>query len=436
MPEPLAARPVYQAGFELGDRSWRVAAATVRAPAADAVPLPVREAVRRGVLPRLAVRFTFSAGQLDCAILLPVEASVSTGIGPAELLHCAELDWCDRRDSFDALQSAVPAAQCWLNPRGLVSGNTPIALSATLASRWSELRAASAEGSVVYQINAVNCPVDAERERRLRKLVFAVSAQAAEGRLPQRVANRQLALLEQRIHNHWLLDELVATELPGVVALLADGLLEQARAEGQPMTAADMLEPGDFTALLQSGLDSACFMGDDDHAQASRCWRVDQFLELLARGRSAADPGSGAALTAHWDVFISHASDDAAAALSICGQLEALGLRSWMAPRDIAPGAHYAESIIDALERSAAVVVLLSPAALRSPHVLREIERAVSLRRTLLPVRLVDVQAQGALAYLLSGCQWLDRWRQHDSVTAQQLASALPARAGALAPGT
>ena len=148
-------------------------------------------------------------------------------------------------------------------------------------------------------------------------------------------------------------------------------------------------------------------------------------MELLARGRSPPGPQNASAPSIRWDFFVSHASADAAAAVSLCKQLELLGLRTWIAPRDIGPGAHYAESIIDGIERSHAVLMLVSPAALSSPHVLREIERTVSLRRSLFPVRLADVQPQGALAYLLSGCQWLDRWRQDDAATARQLASAL-----------
>lgn len=429
---------MYLACFDLGERSWHVAAASVRANCADAVPVAVREAVQRRALSRLAVRFTFSAGRLASTILLPAESAAAIDSGMATLLPCTDLAWFGHRDAFDNLQSAVPAKQYWLNPRGLKSGATPIALAATLATRWSELRAASADGTIVYQINAVHRPADAELVRRLRKLGVGLSARAAEGRLPQRVASGQLALLEQRIQNPWLLDELVATELPGVGKLLSDGLLEQAQARGLPIAATDLLETGDFSELVQSGLDSDCFLGDgdDDVGQASRCWREDQLLELLARGRSSARAPSRVGQPMHWDAFISHASADAAAAVSLCEQLEALGLRGWIAPRDIAPGAHYAESIIDGLERSRAVVMLVSPAALGSPHVLREIERAVSLRRKLLPVRLADVRPEGALAYLLSGCQWLDRWRQDDQAIAGQLASALPARGDVRSAGT
>lgn len=419
---------MYLARFDLGDAAWHVAAARVRPTGQDAVPTAVRDAIRRGDLARIAVRFSFAAGQLHSAILVPGDSAEATSAAVAALRQAGELEWCADRAAFDTLQADIGPLHHWLNPRGLTTASTPIALSATLATCWSELRAESTAGAVQYQVNAVRQPADAEAVRRLRKRCVALTAQAAEGRLPDRVAKGQIDLLQRRIQNPWLLDELVAAARPQVGDLLAGSLVQQSQAQGLPGVASEVLETGDFAELFQTGLDSTCFLAADDAGQAGRCWREDQFMALLARGRSAPAPSNGNTPTMRWDVFVSHASADAEAAVSLCTQLEGLGLRAWIAPRDIGPGAHYAESIIDGLERSRAVLMLVSPTALSSPHVLREIERAVSLRRSLFPVRLADVQPEGALAYLLSGCQWLDRWRQDDSAIARQLAAALGAR--------
>ena len=45
------------------------------------------------------------------------------------------------------------------------------------------------------------------------------------------------------------------------------------------------------------------------------------------------------------DVFISYASHDAALANNVAAALEGLGLKCWIAPRDVTPGAHYASEI-------------------------------------------------------------------------------------------
>ena len=53
------------------------------------------------------------------------------------------------------------------------------------------------------------------------------------------------------------------------------------------------------------------------------------------------------------DVFISYASSDKAVADAVCSQLESIHrIRCWIAPRDVTPGASWAESIIDALDGS------------------------------------------------------------------------------------
>src|SRR4051812_9039541 len=61
------------------------------------------------------------------------------------------------------------------------------------------------------------------------------------------------------------------------------------------------------------------------------------------------------------DVFISYASSDKVVADAVCSQLESLHhIRCWIAPRDVTPGASWAESIIDALDESKIMVLIFS----------------------------------------------------------------------------
>lgn len=108
------------------------------------------------------------------------------------------------------------------------------------------------------------------------------------------------------------------------------------------------------------------------------------------------------------DVFISHASSDADSAAAVCRALEAAGLPCWMAPRDLPPGALYAEAIVAAIGAARATVVLLSEAANGSQFVVREVERAASRRVPLVPVRLDDSEPSPALEFFLSALQRLD----------------------------
>ena len=79
-------------------------------------------------------------------------------------------------------------------------------------------------------------------------------------------------------------------------------------------------------------------------------------------------------------VFISYSSNDKAAADQICAALEAAGHGCWIAPRDIEPGADYPTAILSAVGQARCVVVIVSAAAVESPHILTEIGHAFRKR--------------------------------------------------------
>jgi hypothetical protein len=108
------------------------------------------------------------------------------------------------------------------------------------------------------------------------------------------------------------------------------------------------------------------------------------------------------------DVFVSYASQDAAVANSIVESLEAQGLKCWMAPRDVKPGAQYADAIVRAINEAKAVVLVMSGSAVDSAHVAREIERAASKRKPIIPFRIDTAALNPELEYFLSNSQWID----------------------------
>ena len=107
-------------------------------------------------------------------------------------------------------------------------------------------------------------------------------------------------------------------------------------------------------------------------------------------------------------VFISYSSNDKTAADAVCAALENNAIRCWIAPRDILPSVSYGESIIDAINDARILVLILSGHANRSPQVEREIERAVSRRIPIIPLRIEEVQPSKSLEYFISNYQWLD----------------------------
>jgi TolB-like protein/tetratricopeptide (TPR) repeat protein len=107
-------------------------------------------------------------------------------------------------------------------------------------------------------------------------------------------------------------------------------------------------------------------------------------------------------------VFISYASHDAGVAQELCSALEAAGFSCWIAPRDVTPGAQYADAIVRAINEAQALVVLLSAAAISSSHVGREVERAASKRKQIIAFRLDAETLNPALEYFLGESQWID----------------------------
>src|ERR1700704_2779723 len=97
------------------------------------------------------------------------------------------------------------------------------------------------------------------------------------------------------------------------------------------------------------------------------------------------DPGISGGPDAAFDAFISYSSQDKPTADATCATLESMGIRCWIAPRDILPGADYGESIINAIENAKAMVLIFSSAANASPQIKREVERAVSKAVPIIP---------------------------------------------------
>ncbi len=114
------------------------------------------------------------------------------------------------------------------------------------------------------------------------------------------------------------------------------------------------------------------------------------------------------ASTGHPRVFISYASPDVAVANALVDYLEQHGVPCWVAPRDVKPGALYADAIVRAISSARALVLVLSENSIASTHVGKEIERASSKKRTILALRIDTAPLTPAFEYFLSESQWVD----------------------------
>jgi hypothetical protein len=119
-------------------------------------------------------------------------------------------------------------------------------------------------------------------------------------------------------------------------------------------------------------------------------------------------PDGGATPLTSIDAFVSYASSDASIANSVVHALEKQGLRCWIAPRDVVPGALYADGIARAINGAKVFVLVLSEHAIASPHVGKEIERASSKRLLIIALHTDSAPLTPAFEYFLSESQWID----------------------------
>jgi hypothetical protein len=85
-----------------------------------------------------------------------------------------------------------------------------------------------------------------------------------------------------------------------------------------------------------------------------------------------------------------------------------------MAPYSIPEGSDFPSAIIEGLETCTVVLLVLSRASNSSKYVRREIERAVSRNKPIIPARVEDVALSGGLEFLISSLQWVEA-RESDS---------------------
>ena len=127
--------------------------------------------------------------------------------------------------------------------------------------------------------------------------------------------------------------------------------------------------------------------------------------------RDARAPGEkrkpGRGTPAH-EVFVSYSHRDKPVADAVVSRLEQAGIRCWIAPRDVLPGRVWGEAIVDAIETTRLMVVVLSSEANDSRQVVREVERAIAHDVVVIPFRIEPFEPTGAMSYYLSSEHWLD----------------------------
>jgi hypothetical protein len=230
---------------------------------------------------------------------------------------------------------------------------------------------------------------------------------------------------------------LVLDQFPPFNAESSDGLLDQITShEPRPPRQMDDATPKELERICLKALSKRAtdrYTTARDMAEDLRHW-------LAAGGPRElpmpVEPEFPPALSDGKAVFLSYASQDKETAFHLCRLIEERGVSCWIAPRDVTPGADYAEAILRAIEGTGTTILLLTAHANASIHVMHEVERATSKRKRVIPVRLEDVQPGPAMELHLGAAHWLDAWSLSPEQMAERLVVAVRGETTTPAPPT
>ena len=98
--------------------------------------------------------------------------------------------------------------------------------------------------------------------------------------------------------------------------------------------------------------------------------------------------------------FISYGSKDRDIVNPIKDILVANGIKTWVAPDDIPAGSNYSEVINDAIKNCTLFVIVLTKDSQESLWIQRELERAVTYDKPILPVQIDNFDLSLSLIHI------------------------------------
>ena len=124
-------------------------------------------------------------------------------------------------------------------------------------------------------------------------------------------------------------------------------------------------------------------------------------------------------------IFVSHSSEDKSVVRPLARYLERRGWRVWVDEEGIAAGKAWHSELIQALEATWVVMLVVSYHSMRSRWVIREVQAADRLGKQIIPLVIDDAPYPDELRMILSGVQRLDLTGHHDADRRNQQLSRL-----------
>jgi len=127
----------------------------------------------------------------------------------------------------------------------------------------------------------------------------------------------------------------------------------------------------------------------------------------------------------NYDVFISYSIVNTEEAEKVCYELEKVGYKCWYAPRDILPSQQYPEEIIKGIKSAKYFILLHSKDSTVSRYVVREVTKALSLNKIIIPILLDSSKLSQNMEFILETCQWIDASQTNFDEKIQELKAVL-----------
>jgi adenylate cyclase len=108
------------------------------------------------------------------------------------------------------------------------------------------------------------------------------------------------------------------------------------------------------------------------------------------------------------DVFISYSRDDQDRVFELASKLRSAGVGLWIDQGSLDAAAQWGQQIVEALDAAKVMLLMISPAAVRSDNVAKEVTLISERRGHILPLHLEQTVIPPALKYPLAGIQHIE----------------------------
>ena len=121
-------------------------------------------------------------------------------------------------------------------------------------------------------------------------------------------------------------------------------------------------------------------------------------------------------------VFISYSSKDYDSAYAVKMMLQQNGIDCWMAPESISMGDDYSNAIPQAIETCELFLLILSAHSQKSNWVPKELDRAITFKKTIIPFQIDSEALTTSFNFMLSNIQRIEAFHDLEASYSKLLA--------------